>query len=280
MKKRNQHPNKESSQNWIKLTDKSRNDLVFQKRNKSYGAYVIRNDYERHLQTVLMRMLFISLVASGLFFVIGQTIKIEPDITIPDIGPDLVDPWIDEDPPKGDDKPPARATTGPASNTTPEVTDQDQPVDSTTEALPVIPEAGVPGPAGNDSAGKDIASTGGAGKKQDAEDIDSVIFLPEIMPRFPGGDPALGAYIRNNVSIPPHLREIGSLKVKIGVVFIVSKDGTVSDPQLISGGSRFKELNDQALNAVRKMPKWEPGMQNGKAVKVRLVQPFSFVVNR
>ncbi|MGB6036078.1 MAG: energy transducer TonB [Cryomorphaceae bacterium] len=100
--------------------------------------------------------------------------------------------------------------------------------------------------------------------------------IADIMPEFPGGDSARVAFLRNNVFYPPMAKDAGiSGRVYIG--FTVAKDGTIQDIELkrgVGGG-----LDEEALKAVRAMPKWNPGFHKGRPVSVSFVMPVSFKLN-
>ena len=115
-------------------------------------------------------------------------------------------------------------------------------------------------------------------QKKDPEPEDVSIFLvPEEMPEFPGGNAALLYYLSQNVKYPPIAADNG-VYGKVTVNFVVNKDGSVSDAKIIRGVD--PSLDKEALRVVYSMPKWKPGMQGGKPVRVSFTVPINFVLQR
>lgn len=113
-------------------------------------------------------------------------------------------------------------------------------------------------------------------QKKEAEPEDVTIFLvPEEMPEFPGGTTALLHYLGQNIKYPTIAAENG-VYGKVTVNFVVNKDGSVSDAKVIRGVD--PSLDKEALRVVYSMPKWKPGLQGGKPVRVSFTVPISFVL--
>jgi protein TonB len=116
----------------------------------------------------------------------------------------------------------------------------------------------------------------------------SVYTVVEQMPEYVGGLGALNAYIMENLKYPEAAREAG-LQGTFYTQFIVNADGSVSDVQVLK--STFKDdgahaveiptavvqkCSDEAIRVVQSMPKWVPGKQDGKNVRVKYVVPIKF----
>src|SRR5690606_40561391 len=93
------------------------------------------------------------------------------------------------------------------------------------------------------------------------------------MPAFPGGMDKLNGWLQNNLRYPDQAREAGQ-EGKVFVKFVVSEDGSISDVQIQRGFGYGSE--EEAKRVVRMMPKWTPGKQNGRAVKVYFNLPITF----
>lgn len=106
-------------------------------------------------------------------------------------------------------------------------------------------------------------------KKQEDEIHDIV----EVMPEFPGGQPALLEYLKNNIRYPEEAKETG-LMGKVFVGFVVRKDGSITDVTIKRGV--HASLDKEAVRVIKAMPKWKPGMNNGKAVHCRMIVPIKF----
>lgn len=98
----------------------------------------------------------------------------------------------------------------------------------------------------------------------------------EVMPQFPGGQIAMLKYIMENIKYPKQIMEEG-IQGRVTVSFIVEKDGRVSNVRLLR--SVQPSLDKEAIRVVKSMPKWTPGKQNGKPVRVRFNLPVMFKLN-
>ena len=95
----------------------------------------------------------------------------------------------------------------------------------------------------------------------------------EEMPEYPGGMKAFVNYLKRKLVYPPQAKK-ENLEGVVAVQFVVEKDGSISNPQIIKGGNPL--LNDEALRVVNSMPKWKPGKQRGKVVRVGYTVPIIF----
>ena len=101
------------------------------------------------------------------------------------------------------------------------------------------------------------------------EEEEEVVFMVvETMPEFPGGQQALFKYLSENVKYPVIAQENG-IQGRVICQFVVNKDGSIVD-----GGDA--SLDKEAVRVIKSMPKWKPGKQRGKAVRVKYTVPVSF----
>ena len=105
---------------------------------------------------------------------------------------------------------------------------------------------------------------------------DMVFDVVEVMPQFPGGQIAMLQYLMKNIKYPEQAMKEG-IQGRVTVRFIVEKDGSISDVKPIL--SVHPLLNKEAVRVVESMPKWSPGKQNGKPVRVRFNVPVMFKLN-
>ena len=103
-----------------------------------------------------------------------------------------------------------------------------------------------------------------------------VFNVVEHMPEFPGGMGEMMKYLSMNVRYPEAAHKAGT-QGRVMVSFIVETDGTISNAHVQKGVSA--ELDQEALRVIKSMPKWKPGMQSGKAVRVKYTIPISFRLN-
>jgi len=107
-----------------------------------------------------------------------------------------------------------------------------------------------------------------------ASQPDSAIYdVVEDEPEFIGGEEAMHKFIKKNISYPVEAIQNG-YEGKVYVMFIVEKDGSISNVNIARGA--HPSLNEEALRVVRLMPNWTPGYQKGKAVRTRVVTPIFF----
>jgi protein TonB len=105
-------------------------------------------------------------------------------------------------------------------------------------------------------------------------DPESNIFInTEAMPEFPGGEGKLLQFIAENIHLPKCVTS-ATVKGRSIIEFVVEKDGTVSDFKVVR--SLNKECDEEAVRVLKTMPKWKPGKQGGKAVRVSYQIPISF----
>lgn len=104
-------------------------------------------------------------------------------------------------------------------------------------------------------------------------DGDEVCLSAEKYPEFPGGTTALFDFINKNVKYPKSARDKG-IEGRVFVQFVVEKDGSLSSFTVLRGVS--DELDAEAIRVLKAMPKWKPGMNDGKPVRVQFTMPFNF----
>ena len=110
--------------------------------------------------------------------------------------------------------------------------------------------------------------------KPTADPDSSKIFgAAEEMPSFPGGEKALMQYIKDNTYYPEEMCE-GAAQGRVMVGFVINEDGSISDVKVLR--SLTPECDEVAVKIVNGMPKWNPGKQNGKAVKTKYTVPVFF----
>lgn len=271
-------------------------DLIFEKRNKAYGSYQLRKHANGRSLKALGVTLGIILLGIGTPFALsklnakepGMPAHVEKEIKVSLIEepvykiPEKVKPKVEPAAPK-----PVAPTVKndiPRIVANSEVTPKMKPpeIDEMKDKLsgpannPGQPdgietaknEKLLTGPTGNgDGPGKDKEGGGGG------EDNKEPVLFAEEMPEFPGGMQALMTYLQKNVSYPAMARE-HEIQGKVMIRFVVGKDGGIESANVwraIGGG-----CDKEALRVVNAMPKWKPGKQNGRNVRVYFTLPISF----
>ncbi len=102
---------------------------------------------------------------------------------------------------------------------------------------------------------------------------DKVLEKAEVMPEFPGGEQAMMDYVSKNVVYPNEAQEKG-ISGRVLVSFVIEKDGSISEAKVVKGIGGG--CDEEAVRVVKAMPKWKPGKDKGKPVRVSYMMPFTF----
>lgn len=122
----------------------------------------------------------------------------------------------------------------------------------------------------------DSNKSGGSEKTAILNKNGDVYLIVEEMPTFPGGDKALRQYIANAVTYPEEAQKNG-IQGKVYVSFVVDVDGSVTASKIVRGVD--PSLDKESLRVVRELPKWKPGKEKGKPVKVQYTVPINFALS-
>lgn len=260
-------------QTWSRETSAARNELVFEGRNHGYGAYNLRTGYERNV--VRSFLLAIGLLAAAVAALSYFIHSVPPGVSV-----QLPQHVVDVDLHRIIIPPPATSTVKPAIEHPMERKDPDvqryvQAVDSIV-APPVLPvdtgatlaSAGTGGTGG----GTDLpgGTTGGGLGSDLGSGTTLENFQVQELPEFPGGQAALGEWIRRNLDFPEEA--VG--KDMVYVQFVVGLDGSIEDVRAVKGAQQGNRR--AAERTVRRMPKWKPARMNGHDVRCRLTLPIKF----
>lgn len=120
----------------------------------------------------------------------------------------------------------------------------------------------------------EIAAPVAAPVEQEEEVVEEVFVVVEKMPEFPGGQAALFKYLSENVKYPVIAQENG-IQGRVICQFVVNKDGSIVDVEVVRSGGDAS-LDKEAIRVIKSMPKWSPGQQRGKAVRVKYTVPVNF----
>ena len=102
---------------------------------------------------------------------------------------------------------------------------------------------------------------------------EEIFMVVEDQPEFPGGTAALLEYLRKNIKYPAICRE-NNIQGRVLIQFVVNRDGSIVDPEVVR--SVDPHLDKEALRVISSMPKWKPGLQRGKPVRVKFTVPVNF----
>jgi len=98
----------------------------------------------------------------------------------------------------------------------------------------------------------------------------------EVIPEFPGGEDSLWKFISKNVVYPEEARK-KNLEGKVVIKFIIETDGSISNVEVVQSVAPI--LDEEAVRVIKLMPKWKPGKQRGKFVRVYFQIPIRFSLN-
>ena len=102
---------------------------------------------------------------------------------------------------------------------------------------------------------------------------DTVYQIVEKMPQYTGGESALMKYVSENIKYPEKAKEDG-IQGRVFISFVIEKDGSVSNVKVVRGIGGG--CDEEAARVIAGMPKWQPGMQKGKPVRVNYMMPVFF----
>ena len=276
---------------WSSPLDNGRNDIVFENRNKQYGAYTIRKDYDQVLlfSVIIASALLITLLCSQFLFQkqierhISEDsgiIEIQKIITIPKEN-NILETIKKVEPQKNTvtpPTPPPAAVKGVNMNNI--VLDNHSTINTT---VPILPNPNANPNATNTPTDitpptklPEINTTGTGGAGNSNATNTEIVLTPDILPSFVGGEEALAKFFKYNVEYPK-IAVMNDQEAKVIVKFVVEKDGSIGIAEVVKGG-KYTALNNEALRVVKKMPKWNPGMSGGFPARVYFYVPINFVL--
>ncbi|GAB3823071.1 energy transducer TonB [Pontibacter rugosus] len=270
-----------------KLAKASLDDIVFEGRNRAYGAFLLRKLYNKHITVaaivaILLFALFLSIpLIAKLIQGEEEEQVVERIVTEVDLAPP---PPLDEatpppPPPPPPDlpppPPPVRATvkyTPPVVKRDNEVVEEEEIPD--VEVLTEI-DAGVKTVEGSKNAPLDLGDIDGTSDVV-AEVVEEKPYTyVEQMPTFPGGESEMLKYLGKNIRYPAVAQRAG-VEGLVVLSFVVGRTGEISEIQVIK--NLGAGTDEEAMRVVKSMPKWTPGKQNGRAVPVRYTLPVRFAI--
>ncbi|WP_108821937.1 energy transducer TonB [Dysgonomonas sp. Marseille-P4361] len=264
-------------------------DIVFENKNKEYGAFALRQtSWKRHVLAFLL-ILTATLLVSFLPLImesvsaktaeIKVTIDGERKVTVmqkPEENiADLLPPTAPE-PPKFVEM---KKFVPPTIVDNDEVTDEDETMmtmeeltkDNTTIGAFNVEDGSTDENAVRKTIENLISGDGDSGKGKDGGT--TPVSIAEIMPQFPGGEAEMYKFIKDNLKYPVVDQETGT-QGRVTIRFVVSKTGEISNIEVLRGVS--PSCDREALRVVKSMPNWIPGRQNGNTVPVYFTLPIVF----
>jgi len=258
-------------------------DIIFEGKNKEYGAYELRKTYNKRLikaiigTAAIILLLFIGYFLSNLNGgAKKQALQVE-DVQLEDVKEEKKNEPPPPPPPKIEPPKVEMAKfTPPKIVKDNEVKEEEKPPEQEkledtkigTVNQEGVKDEGITAPPVND-AGKGVVEA-----PKDNEDYDKTFTKVEIESEFPGGPAAWLRYMNKNLRYPDDAVN-NEIQGTVVVQFIVDKEGNVSDVQPISGPENGG-LREEAVRVIKKSGKWTPAVQNGRQVKSYKKQPIVF----
>lgn len=271
LKKTNIEPTTGTDHQSFKISDFD--DLVFEHRNRDYGAYQLRKRYNRAILTgTIVASLFAIIAVMIPFLARPSSEKIISggngyvQVRMENLQPPPEEIYVPPAPP------PPNASKMPekVEYVAPVVVDTvisiDQTLASTDEAL-ASKDSEIIDATGS-GFGDDLLSGG------DGTGNEEPLFIVEVMPTFKGGDlNKFRDWVRQRTKYPEEAIK-NNIRGTVVLTFIVEKDGSVSNISVTKGIHPL--LDEEAVKAISESPKWSPGLQRGQPVRVRFLIPLSF----
>lgn len=253
------------------------NDIVFEGRNKDYGAYYLRRIYSRNITYALSIAIAFLLLVLFSPQIISALIPEKP-VEIVETKTVTIN-QLDAPPPLDETKPPP-----------PPIDIPPPPQEIVKFVPPKITEKQVdeePPPKIEDmknTVTSNVSQEGDVNLKYEPPKEVVVIKQPEPentiyefvdqQPEYPGGYEAFQKWLQSHINYPQFAQE-NNIQGTVYLKAVVGTDGSISEVQVLKG---VNGLTDEAVRVLKNSPKWNPGKQNGRAVKVRLTVPIKFVL--
>lgn len=244
-------------------------DLVFNGRNKEYGAYILRRNYNRTVLVSLLIAIIVTVTGIITPYLNAKALesrqkRAERKVEIKMENLDQPDEKVD--PPPAAPPPPADVVQQ-QKYVPPVVVDSVKPEDDIRLMTADEAQAEVR----NEEVVEAVKEVKEEVKESEAEEVPFVVV--EESPMFPGGDAALYKFISEHINYPEIARE-NNIQGKVIVKFCVTAKGGINQVSILKGVD--PELDAEAIRVVNTLPAFKPGKQGGKPVPVWFICPIKF----
>ena len=271
----------------VDLIDNNWVDLVFEGRNKEYGAYVLRKDTgKRNLKSMLIVFAVIIAIMAAVAAKVAienafpKKVAMETDVELSKLAQKKEAKVEKKAPVKVEEQKVVEKVKSSVKFTPPVIKKDsevkpEEELKSQEDLNKTKTAIGSFDVKGNDEAGgevlkaKEVIAQPEAPKEEETKVFDVV----EVMPSFPGGQAALFEWLSKNIKYPVVAEENG-VQGRVIVTFVVERNGSITDVQVVK--SVDPSLDKEAVRVVKAMPHWIPGKQNGSAVRVKFTVPVTF----
>lgn len=271
----------------VDLIDNNWVDLVFEGRNKEYGAYVLRKDTgKRNLKSMLIVFAAIIAIMAAVAAKVAienafpKKVAMETDVELSKLAQKKEAKVEKKAPVKVEEQKVVEKVKSSVKFTPPVIKKDsevkpEEELKSQEDLNKTKTAIGSFDVKGNDEAGGEVlkAKEVIAQPEPPKEEETKVFDVVEVMPSFPGGQAALFEWLSKNIKYPVVAEENG-VQGRVIVTFVVERNGSITDVQVVK--SVDPSLDKEAVRVVKAMPHWIPGKQNGSAVRVKFTVPVTF----
>ena len=271
----------------VDLIDNSWVELVFENKNKAYGAYQLRKETgKRNVKAMIIVFATIAAIIVAAWAKVAienampKKVAIETDVELSKLAQKKEAKVERKEPVKVEmEQKVVEKVKSSVKFTAPEIKkDEDvKPEDelkSQDDLAKTNTAIGSIDVKGNDEAeGEVLKAKEVIAEEKPKEEETKVFDVVEQMPQFPGGQQALFEYLSKNIKYPVIAEENG-VQGRVIVTFVVERDGSITDVKVVK--SVDPSLDKEAQRVVKAMPHWIPGKQNGSAVRVKYTVPVTF----
>ena len=256
-------------------TDQSWDEMVFENRNREYGAYAVRKGYNRNLVVAVVATLIVFILIL-LYPAITKWLGAN-EVPVKDPPRKLVYTELSAPPPIDKPKPPPPQVQLPRLQKIIKFVPPKVVREEVREVIPTIEEIKV-----NETAAEAVEGPTEVIFEEPVAEVvggqgdDELFTVVDQQPEYAGGYDAMMSFIKSNMTYPPNARRM-RVEGTVHVSFIVSKTGAISDVKVLRG--IMTECDREAVRVVQMMPPWKPGKQNGRPVNVRFIMPLKFRLN-
>lgn len=274
----------------VDLSSKEWCDIVFDGKNKEYGAYQLRaTSVKRHTKALLSVVIVLALILTAIILVMTGVFKSadenidakneqEEVVMAPEDIPEEEEQMdIPEQKPEevqAEDE--VAATQAVTEVVIKDIVDKDREVKDQEQVLENTAQLGADDHKGVEDVNRDRVVKEVVEEKpveKPKEEGPLSVAMVEQKPSFPGGESAMYKWLQDNIIYPAAASEEG-VQGKVTVQFIVEKDGSITHVQVVRG--KHPALDAEAARVIRKMPRWTPGRNNGQPVRVTYHLPVQF----
>lgn len=263
-------------------------EIVFEGRNKEYGAYQLRKNYSKYLTrssligiTIFSGAIFAAWSANQFKGDDENLQAVEIDLSkLKEEKQEEKKPDLPPPPPPPEQKPPEVAQIKflpPEPKADEEVKEEDPPPKVEEVEKAVISNVTKEGVETDEIAAPPPPADEGVGKPAEVEQPkeEEIFTTVEQNPEFPGGIKELYKYINSNIKYPSAAQR-ANISGKVFVKFVVEKDGSVGEVQILKGIGFG--CDEESGRVIKSLPKFSPGKQNGRNVRVWYTLPVSYVL--